>query len=61
MKVVAALAFHSFAKSFTFLKIILNWGSITTSDLIPHIQKQTFLNMVLLKVMKTIFKNLIFN
>ena len=45
-------------KKFIFLKFFQKWGSITTSNPIPHIQKQTFLKMILLKIMKTIVKNL---
>ena len=38
-----AITLRSFAKSFIFLKFLLKWGSITTSNPNPDIQRQTFL------------------
>ena len=55
------ITLHSFAKCFIFSKFFLNWGSMTTLNPIPHIQKQTFIKTVLLKRMKTIVKYLIIN
>ena len=56
-----AITLRLFAKSFIFLKYFLKWGSKATSNLIPHIQKHAFVKMILLKIMKTIAKNVILN
>ena len=47
-------------KKFYISRFFLKLGSITTSNPVQHIQKQTFQKMILSKIIKTIIENLIF-
>ena len=59
LKNVLSLLFSIITFCAIFLKFFLKSESITTFNPIAHVQKQTFLKMILLKIMKIIIKNVI--